>query len=135
MTQKTNGRRRDDGLKQAREKGNSHLDTRKEVEGGSSSKRAGDGDRHDPCEETDQIVLSSFFSQARGVIGRYPEPEQEFVFEFGDVDDRLVHMVGVTQPLQVEWYVGDDLVRVEELKPWTGYASAEADRVIERRPS
>jgi hypothetical protein len=135
MTQKTSGRRRDNGLKQAREKGNSHLDTRKEVEGGSSSERAGDADRYDPGEETDQIVLSSFLAQARGVIGRYPEPDQEFVFEFDEVRERDVHMVGVRRPLQVEWYVDDDLVRVEELKPWTGYASAEANRVIERRPS
>ena len=83
----------------------------------------------------EQIVLSSFLAQARGVIGRYPDPDQEFVFEFDEVRKRDVHMVGVRRPLQVEWYVDDDLVRVEELKPWTGYASAKADRVIERRPS
>jgi uncharacterized membrane protein (UPF0127 family) len=82
----------------------------------------------------EKIVLSSFFSQARGVIGRYPDPGQEFVFEFDESEQRLVHMVGVRRPLQVEWYVDDDLVRVEQLAPWVGHASAEADRVIERRP-
>lgn len=83
-------------------------------------------------DDDDQIVLDSFVSQLRGVIGRYPEPDQEFVFEFDEVAQRLVHMVGVRRPLQVEWYVDDDLVRVEQLAPWTGYASARADRVIER---
>jgi len=87
------------------------------------------------AQSREEIVLSSFLSQARGVIGRYPEPNQEFVFEFEDVGERAVHMVGVRRPLRVEWYVDDDLVRVETLSPWTGYAAADADRVIERRPS
>jgi hypothetical protein len=68
------------------------------------------------------------------VIGRYPDPDQEYVFKFDDVQERHVHMIGVRRPLQVEWYGGEELVRVEKLAPWTGRASAKADRVIERRP-
>jgi hypothetical protein len=43
-------------------------------------------------------------------------------------------MVGVTKPLRVEWYVGDELVNDAVLRSWIGRGSAPADRVIERRP-
>jgi len=86
-------------------------------------------------EGVEQIVLSSFLAQARGVIGRYPAPDQEYVFEFEEVRERHVHMIGVRRPLRVEWYDGGELVQTKRLAAWTGRASAEADRVIERRPS
>jgi len=134
MTEKTTKGRGDDGLKQARKKGNKHIHTRKEDERDEVS--SGGGADPGPCLSTDpdQIVLDSLLSQLRGVIGRYPNPNQEYVFEFDDVGERDVHMVGVRRPLRVEWYVDDDLVREEVLRPWLGYASTRADRVIERRP-
>ena len=134
MTQQTTQGRGDDGLKQARKKGNKHIHTRKEEEKGGGSSRGRGGVPTARSTEPDQIVLDSFLSQLRGVIGRYPEPDQEFVFEFDSVRKRDVHMIGVRQPLQVEWYVDDDLVREAVLRPWVGMASARADRVIERRP-
>ena len=134
MTQQTTQGRGDDGLKQPRKKGNKYTHTRKEEERGGDSSGSGSDPGPRLSIESDRIVLDSFLSQLRGVIGRYPEPGQEYVFEFDEVRNRDVHMVGVRQPLQVEWYVDDDLVREEVLRPWLGYASAEADRVIERRP-
>jgi len=134
MTHQTTGQREDDGLKQAREKGNNHIITRKEEERGGDSSGGGSAPAPRLSTGSDRIVLDSILSQLRGVIGRYPEPDEEFVFEFDDVATRDVHMVGVRRPLQVEWYVDDDLVREDVLRPWLGYASAEADRVIERRP-
>lgn len=80
-------------------------------------------------------VLRSRFQQMRGVIGRYPDADEQFVFEFGDVGERPVHMVGVTRPLQVEWYVNGEIECLKTLSPWTGRGSARADKVIERRPS
>lgn len=134
MSQQTTGRGDHHSLKQPGEETNRQLNTRNGGEGKSPSEREGGRDRDDLGEDPDQIVLSSLFDQLRGVIGRYPDPGQEFVFEFDSVAERAVHMVGVRGPLEVEWYVGDDLVRVEQLTPWVGYASAQADRVIERRP-
>lgn len=79
-------------------------------------------------------VLTGPLEKARGVIGRYPEPDERFVYQFDEVAVRRFHMVGVTKPLRVEWFVGDDLVNDDTLRPWIGRASAPADRVIERRP-
>lgn len=83
---------------------------------------------------TTQHVLTGFVEQARGVIGRYPGPDEEFVFEFDSLGRRDIHMVGVRRPLEVEWYRDGELVRREVLRPWLGFAVEKADRVIERRP-
>lgn len=88
-----------------------------------------------PTPDREQIFLTTALQQLRGVIGRYPEAGQEYVFEFDTVGKRCVHMLAVTQPLQVEFYVDGDLVREERLSPWTGFACARCDRVVERRPS
>jgi len=82
--------------------------------------------------EVDRTRLTGPLEQVRGVIGREPGPDEAFVFEFGEVARRPVHMVGVRKPLRVEWHVDDRCVRTEELSPWTGYASARADTVVER---
>jgi len=97
-------------------------------ESGCQSKGVGKSD------DLNQIVLSSTLQQLRGVIGRYPSPDEEFIFEFDAVAERDIHMLGVRQPLEVEWWADGDLVRVEELRPWIGAATARADRVVERRP-
>lgn len=78
--------------------------------------------------------LTGPLEQVRGVIGRYPGPDEAYAFVFEDVAERPVHMVGVRRPLRVEWYVDGELERAEVLEPWWGTASARADRVVERRP-
>lgn len=84
-------------------------------------------------ESTDH-VLTGPLEQARGVIGRYPDLDERYIFEFGSVKNRLIHMVGVTRPLRVEFFVGDELVTDTVLQPWTGHARARCDRVIEQMP-
>jgi hypothetical protein len=83
---------------------------------------------------TEDIVLESVLDQLRGVIGRYPEPGQRFIFEFETVEKRLVHMVGVSRPLLVEFVVCGRLQESVVLPPWLGVASQRCDKVIERRP-
>ena len=83
---------------------------------------------------TENLVLTGPLEQLRGVIGRYPEKGQSVIFEFDSVQSRSVHMVGVSRPLVVEFFVGEELVRTDKLRPWVGVAIEECDRVIERRP-
>lgn len=79
-------------------------------------------------------TLTGPLEQARGVIGRYPDPGQSFEFVFDRVKPRAIHMVGVRRPLRVEWYVYGELEAAETLRPWVGWARHRADRVVERRP-
>ena len=80
---------------------------------------------------TEYVVLDSWPGHVRGVIGREPSPEQCFVFEFDDVDERAVHMVGVRSPLKVTWLIEGSINHEAVLKPWTGHDSARADVVLE----
>lgn len=83
---------------------------------------------------TTDIHLTGPLEQTRGVIGRYPQPDERYVFEFDTVRPRFVHMVGVTQPLHVEWHARDELVAEQDLRPWTGWAIHRADRIVEAQP-
>jgi len=85
-------------------------------------------------EADDDVVLRSPLDKARGIIGRYPEPDESIVMEFEDVEPRLIHMMFVRRPLVVEWWVGNELQQRKELRPWIGVGRAPADRVIEKRP-
>jgi uncharacterized membrane protein (UPF0127 family) len=87
-----------------------------------------------PATDRERIVLSSLPAQLRGVIGRYPAPDEAYVFEFDAVARRPIHMLGVRRPLRVEWFIDDDRVRTARLRPWIGYGAARANRVVERRP-
>lgn len=80
---------------------------------------------------TREIVLDSTLAKTRGVIGRRVDPGDRFIFEYDDVAPRTIHMVGVRVPLRVEWWIGDKLVDVRDLRPWTGWGRARADRVVE----
>lgn len=80
-------------------------------------------------------TLDTRWGRARGVIGRYPGPDEAYVFEFDGVEPRAVHMVGVRHPLRVRWYDGDELVADEVLRPRLGQETHPADRVIETRPN
>ena len=75
--------------------------------------------------------LTSWLAKKRGVIGRYPEAGDRYVFPFDMPKLRGVHMLGVNKPLKVSWYVGDELVHQKVLRPWIGHGSALADKVVE----
>jgi len=79
-------------------------------------------------------VLDTPFQRARGVIGRYPAENERYILRYDSVDERGVHMVGVTRPLRVTWVADGEITHEEVLEPWTGTASAEADEIIEKRP-
>lgn len=81
-----------------------------------------------------EIVLESVWQQARGVIGRYPDPSDRYVFAFDRVRPRLIHMLGVRRPLRVTWLRDDTVVAERVLAPWTGWGRHRADRVVEARP-
>lgn len=83
---------------------------------------------------TTRIYLEGTWEMSRGVIGRYPNPDEEFVFQFDDQQPRLIHMLGVRRPLRVRWYIGAYLIADEILGPWTGWGIHVADRVVETRP-
>jgi hypothetical protein len=80
---------------------------------------------------TTDITLTGPLEQARGVIGRYPDPDEQYVFEFRTVAARLVHMVGVRRPLRVTWYLDGRERHQRVLRPWTGVGLARADRLVE----
>jgi len=80
------------------------------------------------------IVLDTWASQVRGVIGRYPEEGERYVFEYRSLAPRSVHMLFVRGPLKVTWFLDGEVVREETLEPWTGFGVARADRVVEERP-
>jgi hypothetical protein len=82
-------------------------------------------------EKMNEIVLSRPHERARGVIGRYPAPDERYVFEYDGVASRRIHMIGVRRPLRVTWWIGDEAVAVETLRPWIGTAAHRADRVTE----
>lgn len=84
--------------------------------------------------EVDEVRLTSWASQVRGVIGRYPEEGERYVFDYYDVAPRGIHMVLVRRPLRVTWLVDGEERREEVLEPWTGFAMATADEVWEEWP-
>lgn len=75
--------------------------------------------------------LDSRWQQSRGVIGRYPDPNECYVFRFDTMRPRLIHMVGVRRPLRVEWWANGDMVATERLRPWIGMARHPADEIRE----
>lgn len=81
------------------------------------------------------ITLTGPLEKARGVIGRYPENGERYVFEFDGVAPRTMHMLGVRRPLRVMWYADGELTFSTVLQPWFGLGRAPADRVVERRPA
>ena len=75
--------------------------------------------------------LTSWLAKSRGVIGRYPQAGDRYVFPFDVPKRRGVHMLGVHKPLKVSWYLGDELVQQKVLRPWIGHDCALADKVVE----
>jgi len=80
------------------------------------------------------IHVTSRFGKARGVIGRYPNEYESYVFTWDVPRMRRVHMLGVTRPLEVVWIRDGIVVAKKVLEPWTGTDNHIADMVIERKP-
>jgi len=79
-------------------------------------------------------ILSGPIQKARGVIGRYPDENERYVFLYDEPQMLGVHMIGVSGPLLVRWLLDDELVDEQVLMPWWGSHSAYADMVTEQRP-
>jgi len=78
-------------------------------------------------------VLDSPLQRARGVIGRYPGPDDRYVIKYDSIDLRTVHMVGVFRPLYVQMLVDDEVTEEGVLTPMIGRMRGLCNRVIERR--
>lgn len=79
-----------------------------------------------------RTVLTGPLEKMRGVIGREPSPGEAVELQFDDVQHRLIHMVGVREPLEVTWLADGEVTQQRVLRPWTGWGVARADRVLER---
>jgi len=79
-------------------------------------------------------ILSGPIQKARGVIGRYPDENERYVFTYDEPQKLGVHMLGVSGPLLVRWLLDDELVEEKVLLPCWGSHSAYADTVTEQRP-
>jgi len=77
-------------------------------------------------------VMTSWYGKFRGVIGRYPEHGDRYLFPFDGVHPVPVHMLGVRRPLIVEWWAGSELVERRTLEPWWDSHTEQADLVIEK---
>ncbi|AUX09817.1 hypothetical protein AArcSl_2192 [Halalkaliarchaeum desulfuricum] len=70
--------------------------------------------------------------QARGLMFRRSIPDDyALVFQFDRPETRTLHMLFVPFPIDAVWLTGPEVVRVERLRPWIGFARATADTVIE----
>ena len=77
------------------------------------------------------VVAETPLGRVRGVIGREPVTGEAYLFEWGAVQPRAIHMVGVRQPLDVLWLVDGVVQAVETLSPWRGRATHPAATVVE----
>lgn len=78
--------------------------------------------------------LTGPLEQARGVIGRYPDPDEDYEFVFSRTRRRRFHMLGVPKPLRVRFYLDGEVQLDTVMRPWIGTAAARCDRVVESRP-
>lgn len=84
---------------------------------------------------TDVRVADSILSKARGLMGRRSIPgDFALVFPFGRTTHRLIHMLFVFTAIDVVWVDGEEVTRVETLRPFIGVAGAQADLVVELAP-
>jgi hypothetical protein len=77
------------------------------------------------------LVLTGRISTVRGAVGRHLEEGDRLILEFDRAGLRLVHMLGVRYRLRVTFYVSGEVISSRVLEPWTGYAVARADRIVE----
>jgi len=94
---------------------------------------------HDPDGEgggqtlaTTVDTADSFVAQTVGLMGRSSLPEDyALVFRFDKAARRFIHTLFVRTPLDVVWLVGDEVVKVKRLRPWTGVGLAKSDCIVE----
>jgi len=98
---------------------------------------------HEPADGAERVVATeveraeSALAQARGLMFRSSVPDDyALVLEVGTgllgrIRNQTIHMLFVGFPLDVVWLVEDRVTRVERLRPWRGFASARADRILE----
>ena len=90
---------------------------------------AGDGAR---TLATTVDTADSLLSQARGLMFRRSIPDDyALAFRFSNAKKRDVHMLFVAFPLDVLWVEDGAVTRAERLHPWTGFARARADLILE----
>lgn len=79
----------------------------------------------------DARPAESFLEQTRGLMFRSSFPGDGLVFPFGSVKRRNAHMLFVRFPIDALWVADGEVTGVKRLDPWTGFASARADTLIE----
>ena len=81
---------------------------------------------------TEVEVADTFFARMCGLMFRRSIPEEyALVFRFERPSTRSLHMLFVPFPIDAVWLVDGEVTRVERLRPWTGFAWARADVVLE----
>jgi hypothetical protein len=80
---------------------------------------------------TDVDVADTLLGRARGLMLRRVPEDYALVFRFDRPGRRWIHTAFVPVGIDVVWLVGDEVVRVETLRPWLGLAGATADTVVE----
>ena len=68
---------------------------------------------------SDDVILDSWLGRARGVLGRYPEPGQRYIFRWDDIDIRDMRMLGVSKPLKVTWIADGCVTQTKVLRRMT----------------
>ena len=77
-------------------------------------------------------VADSFVSRALGVMFRRSFPGDALVFEFPRERRAGIHMLFVFFPIDVVFLNGNNVVISKKtLRPWIGYASERASKMIE----
>jgi len=77
-------------------------------------------------------TADSLLAQTKGLMGARSVPDDyALAFRFDRAKARDVHMLFVFVPLDVLWIVDDEVVRIEQLRPFLGYARARADLLVE----
>ncbi len=77
-------------------------------------------------------LAESFLSKGRGLTFRRSIPaDYALVFPFGSPGTRRIHTLFVFEAIDAVWTVDEEVQRVETLQPWTPWASATADTLIE----
>lgn len=79
---------------------------------------------HHPVER-----LASRWQLTRGAIGR--GVGAGLWFDFETAGERLLHMVGVAEPVLAVWVVDERVTQVQRLRPWVGAGHAPASDVLE----
>ncbi|WP_331236227.1 DUF192 domain-containing protein [Natronorarus salvus] len=77
-------------------------------------------------------LADTFSSRAKGLMFRRRfEEGAALVFRFPESRVRAIHMVCVPFALDVCWLERGEVVRIERLRPWIGFARERARTVVE----